>query len=357
MNDDRRSATREELDASLAHMFVLSMGFSGTLTFACLPEATELIVERLIAVVNGLGRQLGPETIAALRASVSKKTSKGYATSPHHRLIVKYASDGSDPKLVNFEMSVIAADAYSAWSSSRAGQSQFGERPDAKAVAIARELGLADLKILDVGAGTGRNAFPLAALGGAVDAVELNADFAKQAASLAAKITDANFPRKGSARQVNFITGDFLDARLRLPRAPYDFVLLAEVLSSHARDVSAVHAFLLRIRACLRPCGMALCSLFICDPPEALTALARQIGNHYLSCVFTERDIAHALEGTGLARVAQEPVAEFERAAALTGTWPPTPWFEDWAAGRNVFGLSKALPSPVALVWLTLRAI
>lgn len=338
-----QAATAAEREAALERMFAMTVGFQGTLTFPCLPAATDIIVLRIVAAVNGVGRGVATETIEALRASIRKKTQQGYAQSPHHRLIVKYGSDAADPKLVNFETSVFATEAYAAWGV-RAGQSQFGERPDAMAVALVTELGAMGLKVLDVGAGTGRNAMALAKLGCAVDAVELNPEFAKLAA------------KAGVPHGLNFITGDFLDVELALRRAPYDLVLLAEVISSHAPDVAVLRHFFTRMRAVLRPGGLALCSLFVADDEEVLSDLARQVGNHYLSCPFSARDLAQALAETGFTLLQDQPVAAVERAEAAPGTWPPTEWFEDWAAGRNVFALPHDVPSPLELKWLTFVA-
>jgi 2-polyprenyl-3-methyl-5-hydroxy-6-metoxy-1,4-benzoquinol methylase len=97
----------------------------------------------------------------------------------------------------------------------------FGAHPDRRLVALAAELGEpASSPVLDVGAGTGRNALALARMGFTVDAVEMTGALAQILEDDAAK----------QGLPVRVVRRNLFDAAQELDRA-YRLVLLSEVVS------------------------------------------------------------------------------------------------------------------------------
>ena len=80
---------------------------------------------------------------------------------------------------------------------------------------------------------------------------------------------------------------------------------------------------------------------------------AAQVG---LSSVFTRAELLSVTRQLPLLMSADEPVLAYERERAPSEAWPPTPWFEGWSEGRNIFDLPGQAP-PIQLRWLVYRKV
>ena len=136
----------------------------------------------------------------------------------------------------------------------------FGVHPDAKVMDLARAQGeLGSTPILDVGAGTGRNALPLGRAGFPTDAVALTP-------ALATILRDR---ARAAGSEVRVFEGDATDRTLDLPKRHYRLVVIAEVVSSHIRDPDHLRRLFAVVADVLRPGGFVLFNTFL--PAEGYT--------------------------------------------------------------------------------------
>jgi SAM-dependent methyltransferase len=198
--------------------------------------------------------------------------------------------------------------------------------------------------ILDIGAGTGRNAFPLAQAGFPTDAVEL--------APALAKILRAGAQAAGL--EIAVYEGDATEGRLDLPKHHYGLVVIAEVVSSHIHGPSHLRRLLTVGAEALRPGGLLLFNAFV--PVEGYTPdlLARQLGLAAFCSIFSRHELDEAAAELGLSRIDEVSTFKYEKEHLPAEAWPPTGWFEEWATGRNVFDLPPGR-APIDLRWLTYR--
>jgi hypothetical protein len=147
---------------------------TGTVALPCIPALLERYVGELANLWRTLGRRFGDAERAQLRDTLAKALTQGFEHSPHTLLVVQYQAHPA-PK-ANLEYSVHlktrSVEAYYEEWSNQPGGAWFGSAADAKVLDVARTLSSGS-RILDVGAGHGRNALPLARLGLVVDALEL----------------------------------------------------------------------------------------------------------------------------------------------------------------------------------------
>src|SRR5207244_4463332 len=129
---------------------------------------------KLAAIFASLGKPFSDAEVEQLKKALELELARGYAGSPYSRLSVRYETHRPPhPGIQYFVTAKVfkLEEVHSQWGE---GQTTlFGRLPDAKVMALARELG--DPKsapILDIGAGNGRNTIPLARLGHPVDALE-----------------------------------------------------------------------------------------------------------------------------------------------------------------------------------------
>ena len=112
-----------------------------------------------------------------LRGILKAQLERAYALSPYSRVVVHYRTEAPPATAMHYDVQLelsSVADEYAAWVKTRTPP-YFGANPDAKIIECAHALGApADVPVLDVGAGTGRNTLPLARAGFPTDAVELS---------------------------------------------------------------------------------------------------------------------------------------------------------------------------------------
>lgn len=320
---------------------------SGRVLLPACPSLAGEYTRRLHATFAAVGRVFSAAETAHLREVLDRALRRGFALSPHTRICVDYRTDDPPDSSLSYHVTLELAtleDAYADWVRSRAAP-LFGKHPDARVMSLARTLAATgDVCVLDVGAGTGRNALPLARAGFAVDAVEPSAALAE--------ILAGELRREKLA--VRLLRADFLDPALELPLERYRLVVASGVISSHIRDASQAREFFDRAAGALVAGGLLVFDAFLSRDGYAPDALARELSQVFWSRLFTRAELAQAMLGLPFVAVSDEPVAEFERAAAPPQDWPPTAWFEDWSRGRDLFDLPGDA-APMELCWLVYR--
>ena len=318
----------------------------GELAFPCVPGMLSHYLKSIEQLFSTLDRPLPEDRRDELSKLLANKLEQGYRTSTASMLVLQYES--VQPPQTGLACKVIVTtstvgEQYKSWVDTREPP-LFGSHPDAKLMSTAAKLGTPDrVRILDVGAGTGRNTLPLARLGYSVDAIELTPAFAEQ---LKAAVTAENLP-------VTVTEGDVLDPLMRMKPARYQLAVAAEVIS-HFRDSDQVRLFLAKMCDSLCPGGLLLFSTFLTVGDYQPDALVRQVAQLSWSTLFTPQELATAMEGLPLVQISDELVFEYERHHLPEGAWPPTPWFPSWATGRDVFPMANARP-PMELRWILCR--
>ncbi|HEY9837214.1 MAG TPA: class I SAM-dependent methyltransferase [Vampirovibrionales bacterium] len=314
----------------------------GEILFPCVPELLHLYLDQITALFSSLNSVIEPTTLAKLPKELEQQLISGFATSPHSKLILTYKPSprGVTLQLKPFISSV--ADQYHDWVKLREPP-LFGTHPDAKVMAIAAQFANpTDSPLLDIGAGTGRNTFPLAQQGYPVDAVELTPAFVEQIQKAA----------QAQKLPVRGILGDILDRQLKLQPAYYQGVILCEVIASHFGSVDRLRLLLARICDTLRPGGLLLFSLFLAVDDYEPDKLTRELSQVTWSCIFTRSELAAAMEKLPLTLLSDESVVEYERQHLPTAAWPPTGWFIKWCQGENLFPLQNPGKPPMELRWI-----
>ncbi|MEA5523119.1 class I SAM-dependent methyltransferase [Limnoraphis robusta] len=319
----------------------------GQLVLPCVPALLDEYVEQFHRLLVALGQNFTPSEIQALRQLVQKKLTEGYNASPHARLVFKY--EPPEPthgltqglKLTVTTEILTIENKYQRWLTSREGP-LFGSHPDAKLMAIASQLGsAAEAPILDVGAGVGRNTLPLARLGHPVDAVELTPEFAQ---IIANGVKAENLP-------VRVVQSNILNPALRLPQKYYKLAVVAEVIS-HFRALEEVRTLLKLMCEAIQPGGLLLFSTFVAAEGFEPDEKVREMSQVQWSYLLTRSELNWGMQGLPLQVLSDESVYEYERSHLSAEAWPPTPWFEHWALGRDVFPIPNP---PMSLRWILCR--
>ena len=173
------------------------------------------------AVFEGLGRGFTDEQLDNLRYILNDQLNEAFTASPRSEIVITYEAPVG--MTVNYHVKCrwwSVEGAYENWIATREPP-LFGSEPDARVWTLAAEA--ADPRgfpILDLGAGTGRNALALARRGHPVDVVEMTSSFAQ---SISAEAQRESLSVRVLQRDI-FATLDDL-------RHDYQLILLSEVVS------------------------------------------------------------------------------------------------------------------------------
>jgi SAM-dependent methyltransferase len=291
-------------------------------------------------VFASVGREFTAEQLAHLKALLEGELAEAYAASPRSTITISF--DAPVGMVLNYHIRpewFTVEGAYENWIATREPP-LFGTEPDARVWALANEA--ADPKtcrVLDIGAGTGRNTLALARRGHPVDAVELTGKFADMIRSDASR----------ELLDVRVIQRDVF-ASLEDLRFDYQLILLSEVVSDF-RTTQQLRAIFELAALCLARGGRLVFNAFLAHEGYTPDDAARELGQQCYTSIFTQHEMLTAAVDLPLELVADDSVYEYEKTHLPEGAWPPTSWYADWVSGLDVFDVVRDT-CPIEMRWL-----
>jgi SAM-dependent methyltransferase len=316
---------------------------SGSITLPAVPAMIDDYVTMCDTMFSGFGVSSNSDQLRELRSVLEGQLAIAFEASARSEIIISYESPlGHTVSYhVSARWSSLEA-AYDNWVSTREPP-LFGKEPDAMVMQLAASANdAAGFPVLDLGAGTGRNALPLARRGHPVDAVELAPMFTKVIRAEAAL----------ESLDVRVIERDVFDAGDVL-RRDYGMVVLSEVASDFRSTDELRRVFALASQH-LAPGGLLVLNTFVARDGYAPDAAARELGQQCYSGMFTRPELADESAAFPLALEADVSVLEFEKTHMPADAWPPTSWYKRWAGGLDVFEVEHGV-SPIELRWFVYR--
>lgn len=307
------------------------------------PAVPGLLDEYVLMCANlcaSLGVEYSVEQSVQLRKVLEGELAKAFKASQRSDIVISFQVPfGTGLNYhVKAEWRTVEAD-YDNWVAVRPPP-LFGTEPDARVLALAGEAAdPGDYRVLDIGAGTGRNALALARRGHPVDAVEMAPKFAEAMRAEA----------ESESLRVRVIQSDVFTA-MEDVHDEYQLVVLAEVVPDFRTTHELRGAFELAAD-CLATGGRLVFNAFLPRPGYTPDAAARELGQQCNTMIFTRDEVAGAVAGLPLELVADDSAYEYEKAHLPEGAWPPTGWFEGWSSGQDVFDVARE-DSPIELRWL-----
>ncbi|WP_068182285.1 class I SAM-dependent methyltransferase [Mycobacterium sp. UM_CSW] len=287
-----------------------------------------------------LGVPYTPEQARQLNKVLETELAKAFKASQRSEIIISFQvpfGTGLNYR-VNAEWRTVEAD-YDNWVETRPAP-LFGAEPDARVLALACEAAdPASCRVLDVGAGTGRNAVALARRGHPVDAVEMAPKFAE--------LMRADVERESLG--VRVMQSDVFTA-MEGVRDEYQLMVLSEVVPDFRTPHELRGVFELAADV-LAPGGRLVFNTFLPRPGYTPDRAAIELGQQCNTMIFTRDEVSNAATGLPFDLVADDSAYDYEKAHLPEGAWPPTGWFESWASGLDVFDIPRD-QSPIELRWL-----
>lgn len=344
--DDLTLAAQEptpSLTAAMNRRFYTRSEAKGEITIPAVPSMIDEYVKMCATLFAGMGRAFFDDELAHLRTVLESQLAEAYAASPRSSIVISFNAPVG-PTL-HYEVHTrwwTLAEACDNWTQTRTPP-LFGTEPDARIWALAQETADPRMcRVLEIGAGTGRNALPLARRGHPVDVVELTPKFAEMIRSQAEQ---ESLAIRVIVRDV-FATMDDL-------RSDYDLIVLSEVVPDFRTTQQLRGLFELAGR-CLAPGGHLVFNAFLAHSDYTPDQAAREFGQQVYSNMFTRHEMSAAAAGLPLELVADDSVYDYEKEHLPEGAWPPTGWYADWVSGLDVFPVGRAA-SPIELRWLVFQ--
>jgi SAM-dependent methyltransferase len=312
---------------------------SGRVAFRAIPSAAPAYAARLLQIFEAHGKAFRYEEAERLRGAIEDTLNEVSALEPESRLICDY-STRADHDVV-YRLTVERRALAARYAPPRTdGVPHFGRHPDARLTSLVGELGHPrEVSILDIGAGTGRNAIALRRNGHPVVAVEAVSAFVEEL------LKDA----QEASIDVPTIVGDFLDASVAVRCGEGHAVAVASEMVPHLPTDAELRTFFSHAHGSLRDGGYLLINGFLPDAGYVPDSVAREASALAWSTFFTRTEYEEAAAGFELLELTDAVTYERERWPA--SDWPPTKWFEGWANAGDVFGA----PGPARLHWLLFR--
>jgi SAM-dependent methyltransferase len=307
------------------------------------PAVPGLIDEYVLLCSNicaTLGVRHTAEQSAQLKKVLEIELAKAFKASHRSDIVISFNLPfGTSLNFrVKAESRTIEAD-YERWVSVRPPP-LFGTEPDARVLALACEAADPTThRVLDIGAGTGRNALALARRGHPVDAVEMTAKFADIIRSEA----------ESESLGVRVIQSDVFTA-MEDVHDEYQLMVLAEVVTDF-RTTHELRGVFELAADCLAPGGRLVFNTFLTRPGYTPDNAAREVGQQCHTMIFTRDEVAGVAAQLPLELVDDDSAYEYEKAHLPEGAWPPTGWFDGWASGLDMFDVERE-DSPIELRWL-----
>jgi SAM-dependent methyltransferase len=316
---------------------------AGSLSIPAVPALLETYIELCTSLFSAVGRGLTAPERAQVQQVFAGKLDEAFRQSPRSKVVLRFESDAGRSLAyeVAAEVSTIA-DAYERW----IGTSElplFGTHADARIWSQACQLGEpASSPLLDLGAGTGRNAFALARRGYPVDAVEITPKFAEMISAAATRDSLA----------ITVIARDVM-ANPEGLRTDYRMLFASEVVPDFRGPQDLRRLFLLANRV-LTDGGFLVFNVHLAAPGYTPDKAAREFAQQCYSAIFTSGEIEAAAKDLPFELVSNDSVHDYEREHLPSEAWPPTPWFINWSLGLDVFETERDR-SPIELRWLAFK--
>lgn len=300
-------------------------------------------VEMCERTFAAIGVDFTAEQSAHLRSVLEGQLIEAYSASQRSDIVITY--DSPVGHVVNYHVRAqwaSVAHAYDNWVATREPP-YFGSQPDARVQAIIAEAeNPASSRVLDIGAGTGRNSLAIARRGHPVDAMEMAGEFAEMIRTAAAD----------EALDITVLQRDMFAAADDL-RRDYWLIVLSEVVSDF-RTLAELRAVFELAADCLKPGGCLVFNPFLAREDFQPDDAARQYAQQAYSTIFTYADLAAASKGLPLELISDISVYDYEKAHLPAEEWPPTNWYPNWVSGLDIFAINRE-QSPVELRWLVYR--
>lgn len=318
----------------------------GWVRFPAIPQLLDLYVRRLVVMWAAMGKRFDKDEIVTLRNLIEPRMRSAWNESPHAKLTVSWKPEEWPQTGIEYTVSVettSTASQYAGWVDHK--EPPFGPYPDSRAVHVAKTLGPpADAPVLDIGAGVGRNALPLARLGHPVIALDLTPEFCAA--------MERSAEEEGLSVQV--VGGNVVaDEPPDLPSGHFALVLASEV-TSHFRSAAEMRRFVERCAGWLRPGGVLLANAFLGDAGFDPPAWLRQASEIHWSWFLLRKELDEVLEGLPMQLEEEHNLYEYEQ-EHYPGEWPPTSWYHDWTHGYDVVRPDNDERPPFRMRWLTIR--
>lgn len=336
---------RELLKRNMMHRMNRRSRFKGEVLYPCLPALRDEIVTRLCTIFQALGKPFNVKETEKMRGLLGQQLDKGYAVSGLNGIKLVWWSDQNKDMVLHYKIQIVQrnkAGHYEMWVKNRKPP-LFGAHPDARVMDVARTLP-AGSRIVDLGAGTGRNAIPLAQAGFVVDTVDGTPSFVE--------IVKKAAEEKGVSARINATLSDILPAEDPLPAGTHRMVLLSEVVPD-MRKLTDLRKVFERAERLLAPGGVLLFNAFVTEPDFTPDPLTVELSQYHWCWMLTKDNLAEAARGLALELEDDIEAYDYERKGQPT--WPPTGWYDNWSHGNDLYGLAQGERGPAVLHWLMYR--
>jgi len=325
---------------SMTRRFYSRSEVTGEITLPAVPSMIDEYAKMCSVLFETVGRQFTAEELTHLRAVLQEQLAEAYSISPRSTITISY--NAPQGPTLNYHIQAkwwTLTGAYERWISTREPP-LFGTEPDARVWALANEAAHPQgHRILEIGAGTGRNALALARRGHPVDVVEITPKFADMISSDSER---ESLGVRVFVRDVFSTTDDL--------RQDYQLIVLSEVVSDF-RTTNELRALFELAAHCLAPGGRMVFNVFLAHGGYTPDDAAREFGQQEYTSIFTRHEMSEAAAGLPLELVADDSVYDYEKENLPEGAWPPTSWYVNWISGIDVFPVERD-ESPIELRWL-----